>query len=303
MSALNPAKDNWLYLKGDKDINPVFVKIERSAVLKANYKAICTVLTGEQKKSSSIGMTEEQKTFCENYGCSDDTGYYIFQADKTEISDASSIYWKTENGAWRSISDLDLRIYKYKGAKLYFRLQTANKLYSKAISVKYAGKAKASTVKVDGDKLTVPLTNKMEYKVKMRNGSYSEWLKPDTGTKSSAKVKLSDLKGMTGNGDGIRTPWKDTILMVRTAGTDKKISSNVGMIRLYAPETPVCGSGTEGVNVEPVDVNKPESGMKFTNKSKLDYQVAMIEGGSNVKDAIDAIDLTKSGSSLQNCNH
>ena len=280
LSALNPAKDNWLYLKGDTDTNAVFVKCEKNAVLKATYKA------------SSVSLTESQKKFCENYGCSDETGYYIFQADKTEVTDSASVYWKTENGLWSPITTLDLHLYKYKGVKLYFRLQTANKLYSKPISVKYAGKAKASAVKVDGDKLTVSLTNKMEYKVKMRDGAYSEWLKPDTGTRSSAKVKLSDLSGMTGNGDGIRTQWKDTILMVRTAGTDKKISSNVGMIRLYAPEVPICGSGTEGMYVEPVDVSKPESGMKFTNNSKLDYQIAMIDGGSNVDGVMKAIDLT-----------
>lgn len=280
-SNLNPAKDNWLYLKGDVDSKVISVKRDKASALKATFKA------------SSAGMTEAQKKFCEDYtSFTDETGYYIFQANGTEMTDGSSIYWKTENGFWRPIRDLNLQLYKYKGAKINFRIQNGMTLDSKPIAVKYAGKGKAVTVKIDGDKLTATLTNKMEYKVKVADGAYSDWIKPDTGTKSSAKVNLAELSGMIGNGDGVSTQWKDTTLQVRTAGTDKKISSNVGMVTLYAPDEPECGS--EGVSVDYVNASKPTSGMKFTNKTKQIYQVAMIEGGSDIEAAIAAINLTAS---------
>lgn len=280
-STLNPAKNNWLYLKGDVDSKVIFVKRDKAAALKATFKA------------SSASFTDAQKAFISGYtSFNNDRGFYLFQADKADMTDGSSIYWKIENGSWMPLVALDLSLYKYKGAKLYFRIQNGRTLDSKAIAVKYAGKAKATTVKIDGDKLTATLTNKMEYKVKVADGTYSNWIKPDTGSKSSVKVKLGELSGMTGNGDGVSTQWQDTTLLVRTAGTDKKISSNVGLVTLYAPDEPECGS--EGVSVDYVNASKPTSGMKFTNKTKQNYQVAMIEGGKDIEAAIAAINLTAS---------
>lgn len=268
-SSLNTSKDNWIYIKGDKDTKPLVVKLAKVATVKVNFVA------------NSKKLTEGEKNYVDMYTkFTDETGYYTFTQDGSLVTDGNRIRWKLENGDWASLSNLNLSDYKYNGAKLYFKVNNDGAASSKIVSAKYKARAKAKQVAIDGDKLTVALTNTLEYRVKVGSGQFGSW----TSVATSGKVSLGELENMVGNGNGISSQWRDTTLMLRVAGTEKKLPSNASIVKIYAPDEPECGS--DGLSVDLANATKPEKGMKFTNKTSVAYQVAMIEGGTNVEQAI-----------------
>jgi hypothetical protein len=278
VSSLNPTVDNWIYFKGDHDNKVTFIKIEKTPVLRAKFAP------------SIATLDETQKAFVTSYSnFTAETGYYYFTADNLLMTSGANILWKLENGTWSDLSALHLEHYKYKGTKLYFMLKGDTKLCSKPIKFSHSARPNSTSAKLDGNKLTINLSKKIEYRVKVENGTYSNWTSVDT-TKSSINLPIGQLVNMTGNGDGISTQWKNTTLMIRLAATNKKTPSNVAILPIYAPTEPVCGA--DGLSMQYVTANTPSSGMRFTNKSSVDYQIAVISGGDNPETAIAALDYT-----------
>ena len=278
LSTLNPGKDNWIYLKGDYDTKATFIKLEKAPTLRAQFVPSFDTLSITQKLfvNPFTNFTAE-------------TGYYCFTIDNLTMTSGKNILWKTENGSWSYLSTLHLENFKYKGTKIYFMLASDETLCSKAIKFSHPAKAKGVSVKLDGSKLTVKLNKKLEYRVKVEDGSYGSWTSV-TAPKSSVTISLGSLEGMTGNGNGISTQWKDTTLMIRTAATTKKVPSNISVLPIYAPEEPTCGS--EGFAMQYITAGNPKSGMKFTNTTDVNYQVAIIEGDTNPQAAIDSLNYT-----------
>ncbi|MDD5934741.1 MAG: hypothetical protein PUC65_04115, partial [Clostridiales bacterium] len=161
---------------------------------------------------------------------------------------------KGSAGAWKSVTELDVRKYAANGAQLYFRIAPTNDEVasgsalrlgraSKEVKVTYKKQAKAPKLTIKGDTKQVSLTKTMEYRVGTATGGatvFGSWIKVADHHMNGTKVKTTYLKDLlTASG----APWNydeseaGQVIQVRTAATDKAVASKINTVKLNAVET------------------------------------------------------------------
>ncbi len=293
LSFLSPSKDEYIYLKGDVDTQATSVLVKKQQKLKVSFAGLLNATT--DPSGVMKGAYEKTEGNAKKYsGFNDETGYFIFLVDGEPYTEFSNIQWrKGLNGSWKSLEQLMLEKYKANGASLYFRINTGMEQISNEVKVTYQKVAQAPNITIDGAKHTIRLTDKIEYRVKVANGNYSTWTTPTfENNKTSGVIKLSTLNGVSisGNGDGIKSKFNDMQIQVRTKATDKKTTSKVRTITLNQSEAPTFGSN--GIEVKLVNASDITKGIKVTNYTSLQYQVAVIDKkAQGIYEAIAKLDL------------
>ena len=277
ISFLSATKDEYLYIKGDVTNRAAKVLVKKQLKLKANFVGLLNDTTDPNHQwDIKYATVENQKKVYGNF--TNETGYIIFFADNQPYTVLEHIEWrKGLNGQWRPLQELNLKKYNTLGAQLYFRINSRNEQVSNESKVNLTKMINSPNIAIDGAKHSIKLTNKMEYRVKVGNGTYGEWTVPTfEGNKTSGECSIASLVGSSAqsNGDGVITPFINMELQVRMAATDKKTISKTKIIELK--ETGIPAFGNSGIEVALVNSQDLSKGIKVTNHSSFTYQVAVL---------------------------
>lgn len=222
ISAMLSTKEVLLYFKGNKDTDPVTVKLDaEDKSLQVFYK----IVNGE--------------------------GRIEFNNPAYPVE-----FRKGTNGAWKTAYNLmPTAIYEYKGATLYFRTPaTIGKRAGKVVTVKISKKPTAPSVKLDMSKLSV--TGLKSGETQYRVGDSSTWL-----PFSSLNIKNNslDLRSILAPNSLVNTPVPAGTIEFRTAGTDKnkKLNSSVKVIEV--PLQPAVPDQFISINGSTVTISDPNT--------------------------------------------
>ncbi len=292
-SFLSSSKDEYIYLKGDIDTQATSVLIKKQQKLKVTFVGLLNATTDSTGAiKAAYDKTEGNVKIYSDFN--DETGYFVFSVEGTPYTDFSKIEWrKGLNGTWKSLEQLKLQNYNVNGASLYFRINTGVEQISNEVKVTYQKAANAPAAVIDGANHTIKLTDKMEYRVKVATGDYSDWTTPTfENNKTSGVIKLSALNGVntSSNGDGVTSQFKDMQIQIRMKASDKKIISKTRTITLSQSTAPTFG--TSGIEVKLVNDSDITKGIKVTNNTSIQYQVAVIDKkDQGAYDAVANLDL------------
>jgi len=221
----------------------------------------------------------------------EETGYLTFEYDSKDYAKLSNVEWRAGTAMnYKELSKLNLKVYQASGASLYFRVNSGDAPISKEAKLKIRKPAKAPSVKLDGNKLTLTVKDTQEYRLKYKDGKYTDW----TAVEEDAKlIALAELQGM--NGDGILVPFDELKIQVRSAASLKNCPSLSADIYLDVPLLPV--SGEQGVTVEQVNPADITKGLIVNNASDRDYMIAIAdmnawECNGSVSELIQKIDYS-----------
>lgn len=242
LSFLNRAKENYIQVKGDKNADPVTIKIP--AVL--------------SKVSASFNIADATVSLSN------------VQDKKNPVELNGAVEYRTAYSGWKDYSkdDDDLSIYQQRGAKLYFRLKAAAnqslngltaadigfvdkegnvvQVYEvscfpgveKLVTVKKATGAPKVTVDYGKHLFTVP--KNAEYRL-VTPAKVTGW-KLVGNDKGSSQLKLSELIPLMDK-------EKQAALEVRVAATATKVASKAQRIAIDLPQDTPIFTG-EGENVQ-----------------------------------------------------
>lgn len=195
ISAMLSSKENVIYFKGNKDLNPTVVTLQgEDNTLKVSYKV-----------KDGVG--------------------------RIEYSYSGAVeYRKGSNGTWKTASNLmSTSIYEIKGATLHFRTPaTATKRAGKIVTVKISKRPSAPTVKLDGSKLAI--TGLKSGLTQYRVNDSLNWL---TFTSTDKKVNYLDLSSLLGGNTTSNTAIPAGVIELRTLGAEK-LTSTVKVIEVPA---------------------------------------------------------------------
>ena len=203
-----------------------------------------------------------------------DTGYFTFLRDGEDYTALSNVEWRAGTAMnFQELSELNPELYQKNGSSLYFRINSGDEPISKEAKLRVSKPAKAPSVKVDGNKLTIAVKDTQEYRLELEDGTLTDWTAVEEGTKQLAISSLND-----GIGDGISVPFDKMKIQVRNAASEKKAPSYITDVYIDETEFPKSGEGGLSIDrVNPADITK---GICITNHSEQDYMVAIIDSNA-----------------------
>lgn len=212
----------------------------------------------------------------------------------------SDLEWKKgAGGKWKLIEDLtvaQLEKFQIKGTDIYFRIKAVNHVdgskgrrASNEVKVKIAKKTNSAVVGIDGSKFTTDIKYSREYRVKIENGVFSNWIKvTDKGIKN---LKLSEIaKGYDGLTLSTAFPAMD--LEIRNYATAKTAPSKSTEFHINA-QRKITGTVLEQEVPEVItDADKNNiyityTGDKYLNitiplaSMELPYEYCIVKKGSD----------------------
>lgn len=299
LSWVNKGKDSALvfrFTQGDNIIYDMLPCVAQEKNLKVGLSATSSAI--------SIKNVSSTPDFADNVIGSEDNGYlYFYTLDSksktaTVISPAS-IEWKRGTAdTWVDCNEVSvsefLDTYKKKGATIYFRIKSDNRSWpSKEVKYSYKKQANAPSVKVDTSKNSINLKTGQEYRIKVGNKDFSDWISilKAYGEKvksvgildlytgfidgaTNAAISKSDIYGEDAN--GIR-------LEVRTEANTKKaaIPSKSTYVNIQAANTVAVTFNATGASVKVAFTNDIDTtdGVTITNGYPVAVEYAVCAKG------------------------
>lgn len=263
-----------------------------------------TLKVGRAVTSSAIAINNlvKQPDFSgQLMGNTNDGYFYFYTLDKTNktatpVSPVAIQWRKGTNGNWINESEDSVLNYvdsfKKAGVNIYFRIRSDGKIWpSKEVKYSYKKQAAAPNVVYKLKDSTFSLKAGQEYKVKVGNSEWSDWIAVSEiygkSTKSIALDKLctsiSDSGKTTLNLDDIYTASGGSVsIRVRTAAdiVKGKYCSKEALLKLTTPASGVAINTTgSAISIGFKDVEDESKGLVVTNSSEVDYEYGItIEG-------------------------
>lgn len=269
LSAQSLKADTVFYAKYAEEDEAVRITLQARSKLKAVHNGLLP--DTEDGKVYAAQYASVKDTVKQYPGFGEDTGYFTFQKDEEAFTELEDVEWRAGVVMnYKELTGLNMDLYLSSGATLYFRINDGEEPISKEAKVKVRKPAKAPTVKLDGNKLTLALKDKQQYRLLYRDGSYTNWNSPKAGTKQMAIAELAGMRG-----DGVLNAFEESVIQVRTAATAKNVPSRIADIYLDVPQTPE--EGEQGISIRQADPADIKKGLVVANASEREYQIAIAD--------------------------
>ncbi|MBH1940394.1 hypothetical protein I5677_05720 [Mobilitalea sibirica] len=202
LSTLLKRKEVIIYLKGNKDTNPL-----------------------------KVSLQGEDSGFSAEYEVSGGKGRVVLNRPINLVE-----YRKSKNSHWRPVtSDMitSTSIYEMQGASFEFRtIATQDKRAGKIVTVKIPKKPSAPSVKLDGSKLC--FTGLRSQQTLYRVGDSTTWIPFNP---SDSKDKILDLRSLLAPNYPFNVAIPGGVIEFQTIGSNKKVASYVKTIEVPTQPT------------------------------------------------------------------
>lgn len=321
---------SWVSKKKDVNLVALFIDengdvvshqvtpIKKQVSLKVGYAAVAVELD-----SYNVSVYPDPRytnliteNFKDKIVGNEESGYlyfYIVNADKTAtLVDPDTVLWRTNTSyQWADITDLNLSIYKAKGATFYFHEasgeadikgengETSSVARFTSNEVKYTYKKQVSAPKVslNAKSESVSLRSGLEYQISVNGGQYSDWINVTKAYGANTKsVKIEELYVLASEsvkqkieaGSLYQDEDSNIRLRVRTILNQKKgiLPSKVTNLKITAAsvaEIKINKSEEPDITISLVNKDNPLKGIIIKNNTNNTYEWGLASVGGSAR--------------------
>lgn len=245
----------------------------------------------------SVTLPKQNAKFKAKYKANEETPFTFTNTN------SGTIQWRKDGMStwtnWNSATkNEDLSYLKSKGATLYFRVESvpgnaisAGQRASREVTVKIPAKGTAPTVTLDVAKMTIPLNNKMKYRVLTldENGALNEGVDWNE-VKTTKNYPMSEIVSVATYVKGRSLASQPVILQVKTKATASVQESKVTSILIPAQSAAPT-------------VEEAKASIAYTSSASLElvigaasvedpYEYCIVDANDYRDDGLDYTDLT-----------